>query len=257
MTNAVAKSDKGALALTEKVVSLASPKELMEFAATLKAFIVKEKLFTEIQKKNFVEVEGWQFCGAATGILPVMKELTDLSNDKEIKYKAYVELKRMTDGEIVGAGMAICSNKEAKRRNADEYVIASMAQTRATGKAYRNGFGWLMKIAGYEATPAEEMRDVPEPTEPTEAEIINQLPIEEVMEKVKAKLDSLPTHERLRALKSTRKMTEKSLVERDWRQLYSEIVLKDFPEAEPTKPAEPEQPALPGGEQKDKEAETA
>ncbi len=32
-----------------------------------------------------------------------------------------------------------------------------MAQTRAVGKAYRNILAWLMKAAGFEATPAEEM----------------------------------------------------------------------------------------------------
>ena len=39
-----------------------------------------------------------------------------------------------------------------------------MAQTRAEGKAYRLLLGWLMKAAGFEATPAEEMdfaKDVP------------------------------------------------------------------------------------------------
>jgi hypothetical protein len=32
-----------------------------------------------------------------------------------------------------------------------------MAQTRAVSKAFRNVFGWLMKVSGYEATPFEEM----------------------------------------------------------------------------------------------------
>jgi hypothetical protein len=32
-----------------------------------------------------------------------------------------------------------------------------MAQTRAVGKAFRMKIGWLLKIAGYETTPAEEM----------------------------------------------------------------------------------------------------
>src|SRR6185369_14512327 len=43
------------------------------------------------------------------------------------------------------------------KRRFDEYAIASMAQTRAIGKGFRNLLGWLMKAAGVEATPAEEM----------------------------------------------------------------------------------------------------
>jgi hypothetical protein len=40
-----------------------------------------------------------------------------------------------------------------------------MAQTRSIGKAYRNLLAWLMKSAGFEATPAEEM-DFVAPEEP-------------------------------------------------------------------------------------------
>ena len=35
----------------------------------------------------------------------------------------------------------------------------SMAQTRATGKACRLAFSWIMALAGYEPTPAEELPD--------------------------------------------------------------------------------------------------
>ena len=35
-----------------------------------------------------------------------------------------------------------------------------MAITRATGRVYRNNFAWLIKLAGFEPLPAEEM---PEP----------------------------------------------------------------------------------------------
>ena len=56
--------------------------------------------------------------------------------------------------------MAICTNKEPGKTNFDEYAVASMAQTRAVGKAFRLKIGWLLKIAGYETTPAEEMDTV-------------------------------------------------------------------------------------------------
>ena len=52
------------------------------------------------------------------------------------------------------------------KRSFDEYAICSMAQTRAVGKAYRLLIGWLMKSAGYEATPLEEMDGVFEKAEP-------------------------------------------------------------------------------------------
>ena len=39
-----------------------------------------------------------------------------------------------------------------------EFQIASMAQTRAVSKAFRLALSWVMTLAGYEPTPAEEMK---------------------------------------------------------------------------------------------------
>ena len=156
------------LAVTDKSVDLSSPSQLVEFAKTLKQFIVDQKLYTQIQNKNYVEVEGWQFAGASMGVMPIVKSVEPLDGaEGEIKYRAEVELIRVATGDRVGYGVATCSNRESKRKTADEYVIASMAQTRATGKAFRNGFAWLMKVAGYEATPAEEMESNPGNPDPT------------------------------------------------------------------------------------------
>ena len=60
-------------------------------------------------------------------------------------------------GTTVGAGFAVCSNKESGKKFYQEFAIMSMAQTRAIGKAYRNCLAWIIRAAGYEPTPAEEM----------------------------------------------------------------------------------------------------
>ena len=138
-------------------VSLDNASELVSFAQVLKKVIVEQKLFTNIQGKNYALVEAWQFCGGALRALPVVTELLDLSDDKQIKYRASVEIRRLDNAQVIASGIAVCSNQEAGKRAFAEYAVASMAQTRAIGKAYRTAFGWLMKLAGYEATPAEEM----------------------------------------------------------------------------------------------------
>jgi len=146
------------LDLPLKSVDLANPNNLIGFAQTLKKVIVERNLFINIQGKNYVNVEGWQFAGACTGIVPVIEKLEKVEAKDEIKYVAAVKLISLKNPEnTIGRGVAICSSKEKGRGNADEYVIASMAQTRATGKAYRLSFGWLMKMAGYEPTPADEV----------------------------------------------------------------------------------------------------
>lgn len=150
--------------------SLNSPAKTLELASELTKFISERKLTSNIKGKEFVNVEGWQFAGAQLGVMPILTDLTDLSNEKEIKYKATVELRRLEDDRIVGRGVAICSNKEGQKRNFEEYAIASMAQTRAEGKAYRMLCSWLIKAAGYEPTPAEEADGYEKKEMPTEDE---------------------------------------------------------------------------------------
>ncbi|MFC6997980.1 hypothetical protein [Rufibacter roseus] len=140
--------------------------ETMHLAVDLAKFIKENRLFQNIQGKEYVNVEGWQYAGSRLGILPVVDELTNMSDSSEIKYLAKVNLLNLRTEQVVGAGFAICSNKEQGRKYYQEYAIASMAQTRAIGKAYRNALAWIIRAAGYEPTPAEEMDyqgNTPEP----------------------------------------------------------------------------------------------
>jgi hypothetical protein len=129
------------------------------------ALLIKEKgLSSNIQGKQFVNVEGWGYAGAAIGLIPIITKVENVSTESEIKYLAVCEVRNIVTGLPVSVGHALCSNKERSKRSFDEYAILSMAQTRAEGKAYRLLLGWLMKAAGFEATPAEEMdfvKDVP------------------------------------------------------------------------------------------------
>jgi hypothetical protein len=134
---------------------LSNPQSLMTFSNELKKFIVKQELFTNIQGKNYVNVEGWQFAGGSMGLFPVLESCDRLEREKEIAYKASVAI--YSGDKIVSRGIAICSDRERGKSAKDEYVIASMSQTRAEGKAYRLLLGWLMKFAGYEGTPSEDM----------------------------------------------------------------------------------------------------
>ena len=147
------------LATRAEEVNLTSPQEVMKFATNLKELILVNRLSTPIKGKNYVNVEGWQIAGAFTGTFPIVEVVENLSQGTLYKYRAEVSL-RDKNGNKVGYGVAICTNKEADKTNFNEYAVASMAQTRAVGKAYRMKLGWLLKIAGYEATPAEEMDTV-------------------------------------------------------------------------------------------------
>src|SRR3990167_1069399 len=133
------------------------PKQMVQMAGLLKGHIIKHSLYTNISGKNYAHVEGWQFAGGLMGSFPRVVDVENLSTKDEIKWKAEVEVINLKTGNIISRGFALCSNKENKKKRFDEYAVLSMAQTRAIGKAYRNVIGWVMKLAGYESTPKEEM----------------------------------------------------------------------------------------------------
>lgn len=146
-----------------KQYSIDKPAEMVAMATVLKGHIVKHGLYTNISNKNYVMVEGWEFAGFLLGIYPRVEGVENMSSGQEMKWRANVNLYK--NDKVVSSGIAVCSNKENKKKTFDEYAILSMAQTRAIGKAYRNLIGWVMKLAGYEGTPSEEMKKVGETVE--------------------------------------------------------------------------------------------
>lgn len=71
-------------------------------------------------------------------------------------WEACVEV-RTPGGVVVGRAEAMCSRAEATWARRDDYAVRSMAETRAESRAYRRAVGWIVHIAGYNPTPAEEM----------------------------------------------------------------------------------------------------
>jgi len=129
-----------------------------KLSAEIQTHIEKEKLFIVIQKNKYPMVEAWQYAGALVGLFPRIVKLEDKSTrPEEFRYMAEVEIVDQSNDKIVTRAFAYCSNGESKKKYFDEYAIASMAQTRAVGKAFRVLLGWLFKAAGYQGTPSEEM----------------------------------------------------------------------------------------------------
>jgi hypothetical protein len=171
------------LQTTNPSYSLINKDSMLQLASELSKLIKEKGLSSNIQGKQFVNVEGWQFAGASLGLMPIITSTQDLSNETAIKYMATCEVRNITTGQLVATGIALCSNAEKTKRYFDEYAILSMAQTRAIGKAYRNLLAWLMKAAGFEATPAEEMDFAKEEAKKPEALAkIIELEVEEVAE---------------------------------------------------------------------------
>lgn len=125
-----------------------------EIANALCDVIEKQKLYTNIQGKKYVLVEAWELMGTFLGILPRENRVVRMEDGS---YEATVDLVRAADGKVIGGASALCGMDEQRWAKAANYARRSMAITRATGKAYRLSFSWIINLAGYEATPAEEM----------------------------------------------------------------------------------------------------
>jgi hypothetical protein len=141
--------------INPKVYQIDKPLQMVKMATILKYHIIKNKLFVTIAGKDYVMVEGWQFAGGMIGSFPRVVDVKEIGKEK---WLAKVEVVNQKTKEVISSGFALCSKEEGKKKTFDEYAILSMAQTRAIGKAYRNVIGWVMKLAGYESTPAEEMK---------------------------------------------------------------------------------------------------
>jgi len=109
-----------------------------------------------INGRQYLEYGDWQtlgrFFGATVG--------TDWSrpierNGAVAGYEARAIVHQ--HGAVISAAEASCFRAERNWSNRDEFALRSMAQTRASGKALRNAFGWVAELAGYASTPAEEM----------------------------------------------------------------------------------------------------
>lgn len=126
--------------------------EATRTADALADVLKSRNLTTNIQGKDHVQIEGWQTLGAMLGVTPVCVWTRSLGNGWEARVEA-----RTLDGRVVGSAEAMCTRDEKMWRNRDDYALRSMAQTRASSKALASPLRFVVTLAGYEGTPAEEM----------------------------------------------------------------------------------------------------
>jgi len=145
-----------AFSTASPALTLARGKAVADAAAP----VIKElNLVKKIHQSFHVYFDGWTMVGAMVGVFPVTVRTWEIGQGEG--YGANVEA-RTLGGEVVGAADAIVMRDEEvggrqKWLDAPTFQVVSMVQTRAGGKALRQPLGWIMRLAGYEVTPAEEM----------------------------------------------------------------------------------------------------
>lgn len=132
-------------------------------ATALADVIRKQHLTTRINNKEHVQIEGWTLLGTMLGVFasevwskPSPQDWEEQGLPHPKWWEAKVNAVTMT-GSVVGSATGMCSRTEKTWASRDDYAIRSMAITRAASKALRMPLGFVMILAGFEATPEEEM----------------------------------------------------------------------------------------------------
>lgn len=144
--------------------------KVTKVATVLKDILRQQRLTQRIGSNDHVRVEGWQTLGSMIGVFPVKEQVEEipwpatiperLKGQREaglvFGYKASYRAQTLA-GAVVGGAEGTCRRTESKWHARDDYALMSMAQTRAMSKALKAPLGFIVTMAGYEATPAEEM----------------------------------------------------------------------------------------------------
>lgn len=116
-----------------------------------------------VNGEQYLEYEDWQTVGKFYGLFAKTHSAIPCEINGVSGAKAEADIIDET-GLIVGHAEAYCLKDEPQWANKPYFQIASMAQTRAGAKAFRNILAWVVVLAGYRPTPAEEMQGIDKPS---------------------------------------------------------------------------------------------
>ena len=129
--------------------------------ATAKAKILTNVIAAQSEKYvvgEFLLYEAWATLGQGYGYtagVESYKNIYDTDGHTVLGVEAYAMLRNQM-GTQIGGAPARCMFDEPSWSNKPLAQVASMAGTRAAGKALRIGLSWVVVLAGYNPTPAEE-----------------------------------------------------------------------------------------------------
>ena len=117
-----------------------------------------EKYVVHAQGQDFLRYEAWATLAQGYGLtagVESYEHIYDTDGHTVLGVMATAVL-RDNMGTQIGGAPAFCMFDEPNWTNKPLAQVASMAGTRAAGKALRIGLSWVVVLAGYNPTPAEE-----------------------------------------------------------------------------------------------------
>lgn len=131
--------------------------EATERASAVAAVIERQHCFVIISGKKYVEYEGWSAIAAQYNLIPDIEWSRRLEGGG---WEARAALIHLPTGRAISHAESICGTPDdGAWANRSTLAQRSMAETRAASKVCRLALSWVMVLAGFQATPAEEMID--------------------------------------------------------------------------------------------------
>jgi len=150
-------------------------------ATVLTDVLKKRQLVKRIGNREYVLLEGWTLLGSLLGVFAQVEWTRPIETGWEAR-----AVVRTMSGAVVGSAEAMCSRNEKTWSTRDEYAIRSMSQTRALAKALRMPLGFIVELAGYAATPAEEMPDgLPDLPAPVSKTLTREMVVQRIVDRAK------------------------------------------------------------------------
>lgn len=154
--------------------------EAAEAARGLQQVISAQPNPVKFNGKVHLRFEDWQLLGAFYGVAARVEWTRPLAVDGVHGFESRAVAVVVATGQVISAGEASCCDDEDRWRSRPRYEwrtatggkrervqvgedvvpsfqLRSMSQTRACAKALRNCLAWVVVLAGYGGTPAEEL----------------------------------------------------------------------------------------------------
>ena len=144
------------LALTLQQAPAATLADAQRAAVALQEVIGRKARPVIFNGEQYLEFEDLQTLGRFYGVTAKVEVVDPVAFGHVTGFCASA-LAVLADGRVISRALAYCTDDEPTWRGKPLFQRASMAQTRACAKALRNVLAWVVVLAGYKATPAEEI----------------------------------------------------------------------------------------------------
>jgi hypothetical protein len=136
-------------------------KEAMKAATALKKVIDAKPHKIILNGEIYLENEDWLTIARFYGVTSRIRSTSYVKfGDDDYAshgFEATAEAYLVQTDQVISMAESMCLSDETNWKNKPLFQLRSMAQTRASSRVLRQVLGWVVVLAGYKPTPAEEM----------------------------------------------------------------------------------------------------